>query len=194
MYRKENLHVHTSFHAEGAASDALSCFNMYTFRALYFIEALYCQTCPSVLVVLLAAGTAGQKYVHDSHVSYTGPSLDCEFLQGNVATKQDCSTAIRQLQDKNSTSCVVTNNATTQNPGQYSAVLAQFGTCQVTLGAMYNKEASLPCYALASYATNVTSACQDLQGATGGTLFPTGIPRNASVGNGIFLTVDYPRS
>ena len=142
-----------------------------------------------------AAGAEGQMYLHDSHMSYTGPSLLCNYLQGgNVALKSDCLKAISQLQDRSSSACVVTSNATTQDRGQYSTILAQFGTCQVTLGALYGKEASLPCSQLEIYATNVASACQDLQSATGGTLRPTEYPRDAASGTGVFISVDYPRA
>lgn len=132
-------------------------------------------------------------YLHDSHISYTGPSLDCQFLQstGSLATVKDCLAAIAQISTRGSVSCDVSNNATTQGQGEYRASLGHAGTCGVYLGASRGSVASMSCPQLAMYATNVVTACQDLRGDSGGALYPLGTSASAS---GLFVQVDYPRA
>lgn len=152
--------------------------------------ASFCELRLVVCISICAAGAEGQMYIHDSHMSYTGPSLTCDFLQGDkqgVATKNDCLKAIGQLQDRDNSSCVVTNDASAQGRGQNSTVLAHAGTCQVTLSVVYGKEASLPCSQVLTYATNVATACQNVEGSTGGSLTPTGYASNAAAGGNTIL-------
>ena len=110
-------------------------------------------------------------------MSYTGPSLDCQFLQGDiVAHKRDCLEAISQLQNRGTgqfqhlgkTYCSVLSNAT-QSGGQSTTVLAHAGTCSISIGVQEGqstRDPSLPTAKVVTYASNVVSACQDLQGAT----------------------------
>ena len=123
-------------------------------------------------------------------MSYIGPSLTCDFLQGDKqddATRNDCLKAIGQLQGRNGSACVATDNASAQRRGQNSTALAHAGTCQLTLSVVYGKEASLPCSQVIGYATNVVTACQNVEGSTGGSLNPTGYPSNAAAGGDIAL-------
>ena len=141
-----------------------------------------------VCILIHAAGAEGQMYIHDSHMSYTGPSLTCDFLQGDkqsVAIRSDCLKAIGQLQD--GSSCVVIDNASAQGREQISTVLAHAGTCQVTLSVVNGKEASLPCSQVVTYATNVATACENVEGSTGGSLTPTGYPSTAAAGGDTVL-------
>lgn len=152
--------------------------------------ASFSEVCPVVWTPIHAAGAEGRMYIHDSHMSYSGPSLTCDFLQGDkqsVAIRSDCLKAIGQLADRDGSSCVARDTASAQGRGQNSTVLAHAGTCQVTLSVVYGKEASLPCSQVLTYASNVATACQNLEGSTGGSLTPTGYPSNAAAGGDTIL-------
>lgn len=172
-----------------------------------YVLSLKQEKCCFVFSPFPAAGAEGQIYVNTSiSLGYRGPSLDCEDLSfilklggklgGNAAFKSDCLTAISQLADLGSSTCVVRRNATTEKFGSQRTVLAQAGTCEVAVGVFldnksYDKEASLPCSQVATYATNVAFACQDLKGTTGGRLSPAGYDNN---GINLFISADTPNS
>lgn len=135
------------------------------------------------LTVTFCAGTDGAMYTHDSHISYTGPSLDCAFLlAGKVAALNNCLEAIAEVHARGNVSCVVASNVTTQYTGGYRASLAHSDTCDVYLGAVSGPEVSMPCPQLVVYATNIVTACQDVNGDSGGSLLPQGSLHNASAG------------
>lgn len=135
----------------------------------------------------------GSMHLHDSHISYTGPSLDCQFLQStsSLATVKDCFAAIDQISARGPDFCHVSNNASTQVQGGYRASFGHAGTCDVYLGASRGSNLSLFCPLLDVYARNVVTACQDLKGDSGGALYPAGTSASAS---GLFVQVDYPRA
>ena len=144
-----------------------------------------CEQTPAALLLftrLTSAGPESDTFLATNENS--GPQTRCDRFYSGAAAKQDCMTAVAQLQAravaeiraKASSTCTVGDSpllktATTSGLGIFryfanSTVLANAGSCQLQLGGSLNT--ALPCSQIATYTENIVDVCSDSAALTGG--------------------------